>query len=46
LSPKQQNRSLHCASLRSAPVGMTEVLLGGYTGSQVKYSGERFMSVK
>ena len=43
---KQQNRSLHCASLRSAPVGMTEVFWEGYTGSHVKYSGERFMSVK
>ena len=26
--PRQQNRSLHCASLRSAPVGMTEFLVG------------------
>ena len=27
LSPKHKNRSLHCASLRSAPVGMTEFLI-------------------
>jgi hypothetical protein len=24
LSPRPKNRSLHCASLRSAPVGMTD----------------------
>ena len=31
--PRQQNRSLHCASLRSAPVGMARVFTWGLAGA-------------